>query len=192
LFTWVSSHLGVAGRTLVGWVQRHASEVADTAGQYTLSLAGSVTGTIVSFGFITFALFLMLCEGEAVVALAPELLPFEPARSRVLLNRLKDVVHGSAYGVVVIALIQGVLARAYFWLFGVPSAALWGMVTVFTSVLPVLGASIVWAPAAVYLAVTGHWPRAIVLAVASSFSFSGVDHLLRPRLVAGRMVSANS
>jgi predicted PurR-regulated permease PerM len=61
------------------------------------------------------------------------------------------------------------------------------MVTVFTCPLPVIGAVIVWGPGAVYLAVIGHWQRAIVLAVASSFTFSAVDHLLRPRLVGGRI-----
>jgi predicted PurR-regulated permease PerM len=184
---WVSSHLNVEAITVSAWIQRHASELAGAAGAYTLSLARSVTGAIVSVGFVIFALFLMLCEGEAIVALIPDLLPFDPLRSRILLSRLKDVVHGSVYGVVVIALIHGALGGAYFWLLGIPSAALWGLVTVFTSVLPVVGASLVWGPAAVYLAVTGHWQRAIVLAVASSFSFSGVDHLLRPRLVGGRI-----
>jgi predicted PurR-regulated permease PerM len=187
LFAWTSSHLRIDGSTVAGWVQRHGSELAGTAGQYTLTLAGTVTGGIVSFGFTIIALFLLLCEADAIVALIPELLPFDPVRSRELLTRLKDVVNGSVYGVVVTALIYGALGGLYFWLLGVPSAALWGMVTVFTSVLPVVGGTIVWGPGAVYLAVNGHWLRAIVLAIASSLSFSGVDHILRPRLVAGRI-----
>jgi predicted PurR-regulated permease PerM len=74
-----------------------------------------------------------------------------------------------------------------FWILGIPSAALWGMVTVVTSVLPVVGAAGVWAPGAVYLAATGHWTRAIILAVFGTGVISTVDNFLRPRLVGGRV-----
>ena len=91
------------------------------------------------------------------------------------------------YGVVVIAVVQGALCGAIFWILGIPSAALWGMVTVVTSVLPVVGAAGVWAPGAAYLAATGQWTRAIILAVFGTAVISTVDNFLRPRLVGGRV-----
>jgi predicted PurR-regulated permease PerM len=74
-----------------------------------------------------------------------------------------------------------------FWILGIPSAALWGMVTVVTSVVPVVGAAGVWAPGVVYLAATGHWTHAIILAVFGTAVISTVDNFLRPRLVGGRV-----
>jgi len=115
------------------------------------------------------------------------LLPFPRARSEALLLRIRDAIHGGVYGVVVIALIQGALCGGMFWALGVPSAALWGMVTVLTSVLPLVGAAAVWAPGTVYLAMTGEWIRAIVLLVWGTLVISGVDNFLRPRLIGDRV-----
>jgi len=116
-----------------------------------------------------------------------DLLPFERARSEALLARVRDVIYGSVYGGVVIAVVQGALCGGMFWILGIPSAALWGLVTVVTSMLPVVGAAGVWAPGAVYLAATGHWTRAIILAVFGAAVISAVDNFLRPRLVGGRV-----
>jgi predicted PurR-regulated permease PerM len=74
-----------------------------------------------------------------------------------------------------------------FWVLGISAPALWGAVTMFASVLPVVGAFAVWGPGVVYLALTGAVPRAIVLAIWGTFVVSGVDNVLRPRLVAGRV-----
>jgi predicted PurR-regulated permease PerM len=61
------------------------------------------------------------------------------------------------------------------------------MVTVVTSVLPVIGAAGVWVPGAVYLAATGHWTLAIILAVFGTAVISTADNFLRPKLVGGRV-----
>ena len=74
-----------------------------------------------------------------------------------------------------------------FWVLGIPSAALWGMVTVLTSVLPLIGAAAVWIPGTLYLLVIGHWAQAIVLAVWGTAVMSGVDNFLRPKLVGDRV-----
>jgi predicted PurR-regulated permease PerM len=87
----------------------------------------------------------------------------------------------------VVAIVQGALCGAMFWLLGVPSAALWGLATVICSVLPVFGAAAVWVPGAIYLAVIGEWQRAIIMAVWGAAVVSTIDNFLRPRLVAGRV-----
>jgi predicted PurR-regulated permease PerM len=91
------------------------------------------------------------------------------------------------HGVVTIATIQGILCGGMFWLLGIPAAALWGLVTVFASVVPFVGTAAVWVPGTVYLLATGAWAKAIVLAVWGAAIVSSVDNLLRPRLVAGRV-----
>jgi predicted PurR-regulated permease PerM len=74
-----------------------------------------------------------------------------------------------------------------FWALGVPSPALWGMVTVLTSALPIVGAAAVWLPGTVYLLLTGAWVPAAILAASGTFVISGVDNFLRPKLVGGRV-----
>jgi predicted PurR-regulated permease PerM len=184
---WIMGRTGVDQATIAAWIQQHISEWIGSAGRYTVSAAAGLLDTVVSSVFVIFALFLLLRDGQALVGAIPDLLPFDRGRSKSLLRRIEDVVQASVYGVVVIAVMQGALCGAMFWLLGIPSAALWGMVTVFASVLPVVGAFAVWGPATVYLAMTGQWPQAILLAIGGTFVVSGIDNVLRPRLVAGRV-----
>ena len=186
-YEWLSDRLGLDGAAIVAWVRQNASELTRVVAGYTLAAAQNVAGAVVSFVFVIFAMFLLFRDGDRIVARIPDLLPFERARSEALLARVRDVIYGSVYGVVVIAVVQGALCGGIFWILGIPSAALWGMVTVVTSVLPVVGAAGVWAPGAVYLAATGHWTRAIILAVFGTAVISTVDNFLRPRLVGGRV-----
>ena len=182
----VTQRLGLDSDAIVAWASAHASEWVAGAGQYTMSAAAGVGGAILSFALIAVATFLLLRHGETLVATIPDLLPFERTRSEALLLRIRDVVHASMHGVVTIAIIQGVLCGGMFWLLGVPAAALWALVTVFASMVPLVGTAAVWVPGTVYLLATGAWPKAIVLAVWGAAVVSSVDNFLRPRLVAGR------
>ena len=110
-----------------------------SAGEHTLSAAAGIGGAILSFAFTAFATFLLLRDGERLVASIPDLLPFERTRSEGLLLRIRDVVQASMYGVVAVAAVQGVLCGGMFWFLGVPAAALWGLVTIFASMVPFVG-----------------------------------------------------
>jgi predicted PurR-regulated permease PerM len=183
---WMMGGAGPDEATIAAWIQQHITEWGQRAAQYTVSIAAGLLEAVVSSVFIAVAVFLLLRDGQDLVRTIPDLLPFERPRGEALLRRIKEAVQASVYGVVVIAVLQGLLYGAMFWLLGIPSAALWGMVTVFASVFPVIGAFAVWGPGAVYLAVTGHWPLAIVLAL-WAFTVNAIDHIVRPRLVAGRV-----
>jgi predicted PurR-regulated permease PerM len=183
----LTQRLGLDPDAIVTWASAHASEWVAGAGQYTMSAAAGVGGAILSFALIAVATFLLLRHGETLVATIPDLLPFERTRSEALLLRIRDVVHASMHGVVMIAIIQGVLSGGMFWLLGVPAAALWALVTVFASMVPFVGTAAVWVPGTVYLLATGAWPKAIVLAVWGAAVVSSVDNFLRPRLVADRV-----
>ena len=183
----LTQRVGLDPDAIVTWASAHASEWVAGAGQYTMSAAAGVGGAMLSFALVAVATFLLLRHGETLVATIPDLLPFERTRSEALLLRIRDVVHASLHGVVTIATIQGVLCGGMFWLLGIPAAALWGLVTVFASLVPFVGTAAVWVPGTVYLLATGAWPKAIVLAVWGAAIVSSVDNLLRPRLVAGRV-----
>jgi predicted PurR-regulated permease PerM len=185
-YEWVMARVGLDNKAVIDWATQNASAVAGVVAGYTVAIAASVTGAIISFVFIVFAMFLLFRDGDRIVARIPDLLPFQPAQSEALLLRIRDAIHGGVFGIVVIALIQGALLGGMFWVLGIPSAALWAMVTVLTSVLPMVGAAGVWVPGVIYLIANGRWPAAIVLAV-SGVAISTVDNFLRPKLVGGRV-----
>jgi predicted PurR-regulated permease PerM len=186
-YEWVMQRLGLDTKAVVDWGTQNASAVAGVLAGYTVAIAASVTGAVISFVFIIFAMFLLFRDGDRMVARIPDLLPFERAQSEALLFRIRDAIHGGVFGIVVIALIQGALCGGMFWILGIPSAALWGMVTVLTSVLPLVGAAGVWVPGVIYLIAVGRWPAAIVLAVWGGIVVSASDNFLRPKLVGGRV-----
>ncbi len=183
----VTRLLGLDATEILNWIGEHASEIGSLTAQYSLSIAANVTNLVVSFVFMIFATFLLFRDGARIVRRIPDLLPFERVRSEAMLARIQDVIHASVYGVLVIAFLQGTLCALMFWILGIPSAALWGMVTVLTSVFPMFGAAAVWVPGTVYLLATGQWPKAIVLAVWGTVMISGIDNFLRPKLVGGRI-----
>jgi predicted PurR-regulated permease PerM len=184
---WLVRRLGLDADTIAAWERQHVGELARDAGQATVWLAAAVADAIASFVFVVFALFLLLREGPRIVTVILDLLPFERQQSRAVLWRIRDVVHGSMHGVVVIALARGALCGAMFWLLGVPSAALWGATTVVTSVIPLLGAAAVWVPGVLYLGLMHDWARAAVLATWCAVVVSSIDNFLRPRLVGDRV-----
>jgi predicted PurR-regulated permease PerM len=184
---WVGGRVGLEQTTVARWVQQDLEAWQHGAGQYTIALAASLLDAVMSSVLAICAMFLLLCEGDRIVETITDLLPFERRRTEGLLRRVKDVVQASVYGVVVIALVQGALCGPMFWLLGVPSAALWGMIAVFASVLPVVGAFAVWGPVALYLALIGKWPQAGLLVIWGTLVVSSIDNVLRPRLVAGRV-----
>ncbi len=186
-FAWLGRRSGLDPNTIAAWASGHATELASSAGQYALSIATGVTDTIVSFGLIVFATFLLLRDGQRMLAKIPDLLPFERSRSELVFVRVRDAVYGTVFGIVVIALLQGTLCGAMMWLLGIPSAALWGMVTVLVNPVPFIGPAVSWVPATVYLAATGHWPKAIIMAVWGALIVGGIDGTLKPRLVASRV-----
>jgi predicted PurR-regulated permease PerM len=183
---WVG-RFGVDTAEIEEWITSHATEIGRLIAENSLVIAANLTSVVVSFVFTIFAMFLLFRDGDRIVAKIADLLPFDRRTSRALLEHVRDVVYGSVYGVVVIALLQGLLCGVMFWALGIPSAALWGAVTVLTTVLPIVGAAAVWVPGTIYLLVGGYWPQAIMLAAWGTLVISGVDNFIRPKLVGGRV-----
>lgn len=184
---WLIARVGLDPGRVLGTVRQHATEIAQLGAGYALLLVTNVGGAIVSFIFILFTLFFFFRDGARMAARIPDFLPFDRTRSEAVLRRIRDVIYASVFGVIVIAAIQGLLMGLAFWVLGIPSAALWGVVTVVTSVIPLLGAGAVWVPGALYLALTGEWLKAVLLVAWGGAVVSSVDNFLRPKLVGGRV-----
>jgi predicted PurR-regulated permease PerM len=187
ILDWVMRRIGLDPARVGETVAQHASEIAQLAAGAAVVFATNVTGAVISFVFIIFTIFFLFRDGDRIAARIPDFLPFERARSEAVLARIRDVINASVYGVLVIAAIQGLLIGVAFSVLRIPSAALWGVVTLVTSVIPLLGAGAVWGPGAIYLALTGHWVKAILLAVWGGAIVSSVDNFLRPKLVGGKV-----
>jgi predicted PurR-regulated permease PerM len=149
----------------------------------TLGFVGGVVGVIVQVFFVIFTMYYLFRDGDRIVKSLPDILPLERAQSDIILERTRNVISASLYGVLVIAIIQGTLGGLAFWALGLPSAIVWAVVMAFLSMIPMAGSFIVWVPASIYLAATGHWGKAIILAAWGALVIGTVDNFLRPKLV---------
>lgn len=89
------------------------------------------------------------------------------------------VVKSNAIGVPLLAVIQGGIAMLGYYIFGAPEVILWGVVSCFATVIPVIGVAIVWIPLALYIGATGHWWMALGLSVYCIVIVANVDNLIR-------------
>lgn len=93
-------------------------------------------------------------------------------------------------GQIVVGIVQGTLAWAGFLFLGVPNPVLWGFLTALISIIPLLGAVLIWFPIDIYLFImgymTGEYWRAIALLVYGIFVISTIDNILKPKIVGQR------
>ncbi len=152
----------------------------------TLVVVGGVVGAIVQTGLVVFTMFYLFRDGDRLGYALSEMLPLERVQTSEIAARTRDVIGATVYGVMVIALIQGTLGTIIFWALGLPSPLLWGVVMFFLSMIPFAGSFLVWAPAAVYLALAGSFVRAAVLVGWGMMVIGTIDNFLSPRLVGKR------
>ena len=133
---------------------------------------------------ITFyLLFYFLRDRLAARTMIIAWLPLTKPETEHLLRRVAETVHAIAYGTLAVAAVQGSLAGLMFWVLGLPTPLLWGLVMGLLSIVPVLGAFIIWIPAAILLLLDGSWIRAVILAAWGGIVVGSIDNVLRPILV---------
>ena len=134
-----------------------------------------------------FALFFFIRDGPEIRRLIKSLLPLGNREADRMITRVSDTVYATTWGTVVVAVIQGALGGLMFWWLGLPAPVLWGTVMALLAIIPVLGAFIVWVPAAIYLALDGEVGKAVILAAWGGIVVALVDNFLYPVLVGNRM-----
>ncbi|MEW9904938.1 AI-2E family transporter [Pseudomonas putida] len=138
---------------------------------------------LVSFGIMLYLLFFFLREGGELARKVRLAVPLPEQQKRRLQLKFSRVVRATVKGNLLVAITQGALGGLIFWVLGIPSALVWGVLMAFLSLLPAVGAGIVWAPVAVYFLVTGAILSGVVLIAFGVLVIGLVDNLLRPILV---------
>ena len=155
------------------------------------NLAGSiVTGSLyqgVSFCLTLYLLFFLLRDRHAMLRGIRSLSPLSGAEMNRLFHRIGDTIFATIYGTLAVSSVQGLLGGLMFWWLGLSAPLLWGVVMALLAVIPVLGAFVVWIPAALFLLVEGHWGKALILAAWGLVVVGTIDNLLRPYLMGNRI-----
>ena len=134
-----------------------------------------------------YLLFYFLRDREIVRQMFRDFLPLTHAETDRVFNRVVDTVQATVFGTVAVSAIQGTLGGLMFWILGLPAPLLWGVVMALLSIVPVLGAFVVWIPAAILLALNGNTGKALVLTLWGALVVGSIDNILRPILVGNRL-----
>ncbi|MGI9324632.1 MAG: AI-2E family transporter [Pseudomonadales bacterium] len=154
------------------WIASHALNLGQNALRFMVML-------LLTF----YLLFFFLRDGHANVERLIQILPLGDARERQLFDRFAAVVRATVKGTFVIAAIQGLIGGITFALLDIRAATLWGVVMAMLSLLPAVGAALIWVPAAGMLIAGGDWVSALILIGVGIFVIGLADNLLRPILV---------
>ena len=164
-------------------VKNFALWVSNSAGTL---IKGSIF-QLIGFVITIYLLFFFLRDRQSAKQHLSNLLPLSSLQSQQLFKHIGDTIHAIVYGTLAIAAVQGCLGGLMFWWLGLPAPLLWGVMMGFLAVIPVLGSSIIWLPAALFLVLEGNWIQGIILVVWGMLVVGTVDNLLRPIFVGNRL-----
>jgi predicted PurR-regulated permease PerM len=165
-------------------------KVTDAAAQGGKVIAGQVFDIgqntldfVVGFFVMLYLAFFLLRDGAALARRLRDAIPLDAASKRNLFAKFATVIRATVKGNVLVAAVQGTLGGLAFWYLGVHGAVLWGTLMAFLSLLPAIGAALVWLPVALYLMVSGAVWEGLGLVLWGTAVIGLVDNLLRPVLV---------
>jgi predicted PurR-regulated permease PerM len=150
------------------------------------ALAGLTFNTALMLFFTIMTTFFVLRHWTEIIARAERMLPLHPTHTRVVLAEFQKVGGQVFIGTVLTGLAQGLLAGVGYRIAGAPEAALLGALTAICSLVPAVGTLLVWVPAGVVLAISGHLGAGVFLLVWGALVVGILcDYVLRPKLVGG-------
>jgi predicted PurR-regulated permease PerM len=160
-------------RYLSEWFLRHGAD-----------LLGNLASTLAYFGVMLFILFYLLRDGPTLIKRIKFLSPLREAQEDRILSKVRSVSRSVLVGSLLTAMLQGLVGGIGLAIVGVP-ALFWGSMMAFASLIPVVGTSLIWLPAAGYLVIIGSWKAAAFLILWSVVIVSSIDSFLKPFLMQG-------
>lgn len=164
-------------------VEKASSDILGGAKKVISGSIYVVTGLLITL----FLLFYFFRDQEIILGSLRRSFPLSPRENEKVFRNVRDAIYAIVYGTLMLALLQGVLGGLMFWILGLPSPLLWGTVMAILAVLPVLGAAIVWIPAALFLLVEGSPEKALILVAWGCLAIGLIDNLLYPLVVKNRL-----
>jgi len=148
-----------------------------------LSLGMNTFDFMIGLGIMLYLLFFLLRDGKALAERIKGIIPLRADQKAALFSRFADVVRATVKGGILVAIAQGALGGLAFWFLGIHAPLLWAVLMAFLSLVPAIGAGLVWVPVAIYLLASGAVWQGISLILYGVLVIGLVDNILRPFLV---------
>ncbi|MDQ5987222.1 MAG: putative transport protein [Syntrophus sp. SKADARSKE-3] len=175
--------MSVDTAVVTGAITDSAKGIANFIFQNLRDLTQNMVIFIAQFAIMLYTLFFFIRDGSAFLEILARLFPIGHDRERMLFKSFSVTARATLKVTLIIGGLQGVLGGFLFFFLNVKAALTWGVVMIFSSIIPGVGCSIVWFPAAIIMILTGHLWKGIVILVFGALVISMVDNFLRPLLL---------
>lgn len=143
------------------------------------AVMGGISSFAINVSVLVFVLYFMLVGGQKMEDYLNEILPFNKKNAQDVIHKINMIIRSNAIGIPLLAIIQGSVATAGYFIFGAPNALILGLFTCFATIIPMVGTAIIWIPTAAYMALNGEWFNAIGLLAYGGAIVSQLDNLIR-------------
>ncbi|MGL4667604.1 MAG: AI-2E family transporter [Saezia sp.] len=164
-------------------LEQGATKIASGTGKLLVSWGQNTFSWVVAFVVMLYLLFFMFRDGEVLAHQVTGYIPLSKEHRQTLFEKFATVVKATVKGNIVVAAVQGSLGGLAFYFFDVQGALLWAVLMTFLSLLPAVGASLVWGPVAIYFLAAGRVWEGVALIIYGAVVIGMVDNVLRPILV---------
>lgn len=155
------------------------SKVAMSATAMLQMIVDQVSSFVINSLVLLFILYFMLVSSEPMERYLYSILPFKDKYKKRVLTETSKLVIANAIGIPLLAIIQGIFALIGYLLCGVPDPLLFGFLTCFATIIPLLGTALVWFPLVLFLGFSGNWTAGIGLAIYALLVISNIDNFVR-------------
>jgi predicted PurR-regulated permease PerM len=175
--------LGIDPEGLRSQISDSAATVSQFIASQALAIGQNTVRVALFFFIMLYLLFFFLRDGARMLEGLIRALPLGDERERHLLERFAEVSRATIKGTLVVGVVQGFIGGLTFWMLGINSPVLWGVLMALLSILPAVGPALIWLPASIMLLTDGRIFAGIALIVVGTLIIGLVDNLLRPLLV---------
>ena len=184
---WATKPLRSVGLGDVDHLQVQLGQMLSRGGQMlaarALQFGQNTFDLVISLFVMLYIAFFLLRDGQALVQTLRHAVPLSRVHQSRLMRKFSTVIRATVKGNMLVAALQGALGGLAFWVLDVRGALLWAVLMGFLSLLPAIGAALVWVPVALYFLSTGDIVRGVAMAAWGALVIGLVDNLLRPLLV---------
>lgn len=170
-----------------------AKKITDFFVKHISSFLFSIPIMFLNFFIVIFVTFFFFRDGEVLVKKVEDLLPLKEAHKKHVFNKFNDVTFAVIYGSIIIAIIQGILGGIGFFAVGIKSPLIWAIIMMFFALVPYVGSTIIWLPAALILIFNGYIEsntfvivKGILLILYGTFIIGLADNFLKPKIIGDR------
>ena len=178
LWNWGEQNLHLSGQ--IDGLKKGATEQAGGI------LKGSVT-ILTNLVILMFVLFFLFRDRDGGLRAVRRLLPLSDREASRMFSRIANTIRATVNGSLLVGLVQAIMAGIMYVALGVPAAVIWAAITFLAALVPMFGTALVWAPIALYLALTGSMIKAAILVGWAALAVGTIDNLLYPYLVGDQM-----